>query len=206
MGSEFTSHPEIAKFEHLIDGLSERNFGIADDFITPELVTGLRHNLFALYEEGRMHPAGIGRKFSYQRNLKVRGDQIFWIDKDSTDHYEKLFNEQVNRFVDYLNRTCYTGINDFEFHYAFYEQGSFYKRHLDQFKVDHGRKFSLVTYLNDDWQENEGGKLSLYLNEQEISIYPFGGRSVFFKSDEVEHEVHVASRNRISIAGWLKRT
>jgi len=62
-----------------------------------------------------------------------------------------------------------------------------------------------VTYLNDDWQLTDGGKLSLYLADQEIDVFPLGGRSIFFKSDETEHEVHPsANRPRLSIAGWLK--
>jgi SM-20-related protein len=60
--------------------------------------------------------------------------------------------------------------------------------------------------LNDNWSDDDGGKLSLYLQDRDVSIFPYGGRSVFFKSDEVEHEVHLAGRSRISIAGWLKRT
>lgn len=198
------SDSQIGNYESLIDGLMTQNFGLVDNFLSEDLVVGLRNNLIKLYDHGKMHPAGIGKRFSYQRNLKVRGDQIFWIDKHSNDPYEQNFVEQIQAFVEYLNRTCYTGINDFEFHYAYYEEGSFYKRHLDQFKVDQGRKFSLVTYLNDQWLETDGGKLSLYLDDQEISAFPLGGRAVFFKSDEVEHEVHAAVRPRMSIAGWLK--
>ncbi len=196
---------EFGKFEALINGFLEKRSGIVDSFIDHDLVAGLRQNLQTLYETGKMLPAGIGRHFSFQKNLKVRGDLISWIEKDSDNIYEKQFNNRITEFVHYLNQTCYTGINDFEFHYAYYEQGSFYKRHLDQFKVDHGRKFSLVTYLNEDWQKTDGGKLSLYMTDQEISVLPYGGRSVFFKSDEVEHEVHSALRPHISIAGWLKR-
>lgn len=206
MESEFISQTQVDAFENLIDGLLTRNFGLIDNFLTAELVAGLRRNLLSRFQQGGMHPAGIGKRFSYQRNLKVRGDLISWIDKLSQDPWEKRFNEQVQSFIRYLNQTCYAGINDFEFHYAFYESGSFYKRHLDQFKVDQGRKYSLVTYLNDDWQEGDGGQLSLYLDDRDVTIYPYGGNTVFFKSDEVEHEVHAASRYRISIAGWLKRT
>ena len=206
MESDMILHPEAWKFEALIDGLVERQFGLVDHFLPDDIVGGLRQNLLTLRESGRMHPAGIGKHFSYQKNLKVRGDQISWIEKDSDNPFEKSFMLQINDFINYLNHTCYTGINDFEFHYAYYEEGSFYKRHLDQFKVDLGRKYSLVTYLNDDWQEDDGGKLTLYLDQQEIGVYPYGGRTIFFKSDEVEHEVHLASRPRMSIAGWLKRT
>jgi SM-20-related protein len=44
-------------------------------------------------------------------------------------------------FVGFLNRTCYVGMAGDEFHCALYEQGSFYKKHRDQFKNDQGRAF-----------------------------------------------------------------
>jgi SM-20-related protein len=47
-----------------------------------------------------------------------------------------------------MNETCYAGITGYEFHYAFYEEGSFYKRHVDQFQNNQGREFSMITYLN----------------------------------------------------------
>lgn len=204
MESEFILPLQVQDFEDLIDGLLTRNYGLVDDFLPPELVAGLRENLLSHFNSGNMHPAGVGKRFSYQRNLKVRGDLIRWIDNDSKDPWECLFNERVKSFITYLNQTCYTGINDYEFHYAYYEQGSYYQRHLDQFRVDQGRKFSLVTYLNTDWKASDGGQLSLYFEHDEMTIYPQGGRTVFFKSDEIEHEVHLATRPRISIAGWLK--
>jgi SM-20-related protein len=34
---------------------------------------------------------------------------------------------------------------------------------------------------------------------------PHAQTSVFFKSDELEHEVAMAHRSRMSITGWLKR-
>lgn len=93
-----------------------------------------------------------------------------------------------------------------EFHYARYDLGSFYKRHLDQFKSHRGRKYSLVIYLNEEWKEEDGGNLRLYLeNDRVEDVYPVGGRAVFFKSDELEHEVMPApERSRLSVAGWLK--
>ena len=101
-----------------------------------------------------------------------------------------------------------TSINDYESHYARYEQNSYYKRHLDQFKNDKGRKYSLILYLNELWLENDGGQLSLYPDgEKQKNISPIGGRMVFFKSDKMEHEVHPSfTRERMSIAGWLKST
>ena len=101
---------------------------------------------------------------------------------------------------------CFTTIKTFEGHYANYESGSYYKRHIDQFKSEKGRKYSIVLYLNKDWKDVDGGIISLYpQGEAQIDISPLGGRMVFFRSDEMEHEVHASfTRDRRSIACWLK--
>lgn len=98
--------------------------------------------------------------------------------------HEVQFLEKIKQFIHYLNTTCYTQINQFEFHYAYYEAGSFYKRHLDQFKSHRGRKYSLVVYLNEKWQDSDGGNLRLYLDELEADVLPVGGRAVCVFSTE----------------------
>lgn len=197
--------PHTDRFETLITGLLEHQFGSCTGFLDEELTAGLRRRLLHLHTTGEMHPAGIGRKFDFQRNTTVRGDVISWIDEESSDPFEQAFNGQIREFVAYLNQTCYTGINAWEFHYAYYEPGSFYKRHLDQFQSDRGRKFSLVTYLNENWLETDGGQLALYLPDGERNITPHGGQAVLFRSEQLEHEVRIAEhRPRLSIAGWLK--
>lgn len=197
---------ETEKYEVLIQGLIDQKFGFVDHFVDESIVAGLRNNLAKYYDSKEMNPAGVGKNFDYQKNTEVRGDLIKWIDNNSVDSFERAFLNQVQNFINHLNATCYTSINDFEFHYAMYDVGSFYKRHLDQFKSDRGRKYSLVTYLNDNWKIADGGNLSLYIENEKIeNIFPYGGRSVFFKSDELEHEVHPShNRKRLSIAGWLK--
>ncbi len=153
----------INQFEQLIEGILEQQYGFCDDFLASETAAGLRQNLLNFREEGLMRPAGIGRKADFQKNEKIRGDVIRWIENDTTDLHERAFLDKVQTFSQYLNRSCYTSINDFEFHYAYYEVGSFYKKHIDQFKSEGGRKFSLVFYLNEDWTANDGGNIRLYL-------------------------------------------
>ena len=101
-----------------------RPVGTMSGFLSPELTAGLRRNLLQK-EEGMMHPAGIGKHFDFQRNLEIRGDVICWIEEDTDDPFEQEFLDQMRRFVEHLNPTCYTGIRSFEFHYALYEAGSF---------------------------------------------------------------------------------
>lgn len=205
MESKSLDQLEIDSFEVLINGLINQEYGIDNNFLDASTCTGLMANLTNLNNAGLMLPASVGRKLSLAKDTSVRSDSICWIDNDSQNEFELLFISKINRFITYLNSTCFTAINDYEFHYAQYEQGSFYKRHKDQFKSDSGRKFSFITYLNDSWSEEDGGALLLYLGDQTKTILPIGKKSVFFKSDAVEHEVTPSTtKTRYSITGWFK--
>jgi Rps23 Pro-64 3,4-dihydroxylase Tpa1-like proline 4-hydroxylase len=193
------------QFDLLIDSYLENNVGIDADFLTDALSQGLQQNILQLQHDNLMVAAGIGNKEVKGDNQKMRSDTIYWMDKSHDNIFEQEFLHHVDNFVDRLNSTCYTGINSYEFHYAVYEEGSFYKRHKDQFKTDSDRKFSLINYLNNDWLETDGGQLLVYQNEAAQKIQPNSQKAVFFKSDEMEHEVTKANRTRMSITGWLKR-
>lgn len=62
----------------------------------------------------------------------------------------------------------------------------------------------MIMYLNSDWQIDDGGELCIYNEDDCQHISPTQGKSVFFKSDELEHEVLLANKPRMSITGWLK--
>ena len=102
--------------------------------------------------------------------------------------------------IPYLNSLS---LKDFEVHMTVYPIGSFYKRHLDQFKKDDHRKLSVILYLNNDWQDSHGGQLRMYFPGQTKDFLPLAGRLVIFRSDEIEHEVLPATRERLSITGWV---
>lgn len=193
------------KFETLITGYLENKAGIDKAFLNEKLAKGLQDNIRQLQQDGSMIPAGIGNEKIKDSNQKMRSDKICWLDKSNKNVFEQEFLELAEDFIAHLNGTCYTGINDYEFHYAVYEEGSFYKKHIDRFKTDDKRKFSLINYLNEDWKEENGGQLFLYQDEQVQKIQPESKTAVFFKSDEMEHEVTLCKRSRMSISGWLKR-
>ena len=111
----------------------------------------------------------------------------------------------MDNLVIYLNQTCYTNIKSHEFHYSLFESGDFYRKHLDQFKDDSSRQFSIISYLNPNWEAKDGGELLVYQANNNQAISPTQGKTVFFKSSELEHEVLVTQQPRMSITGWLKR-
>jgi SM-20-related protein len=192
------------QFDLLIDSYLKNKVGIATEFLTETLSSGLRQNIKYLQESGQMKAAGIGNG-EKDIHQQTRTDKICWLSKTSENIFEMEFLQHAEDFIEYLNRACYAGINAYEFHYAVYDEGSYYKRHKDQFKNNNSRKYSLVTYLNENWLNEDGGGLQLYDNENTTPILPHSQTAVLFKSDETEHAVLIANRPRLSISGWLKR-
>jgi SM-20-related protein len=197
---------EVNQFESLIQGLIDDKYGSCIDFLMPITTEGLSAKMTALNVRGVMMAAGIGNNSDFHQDIAIRGDKVNWIEPLSEDQFEVIYLQKIWRFIAYLNKTCFTSIKTFESHYSSYDRGSFYKKHLDQFKNENGRKYSVVIYLNSDWELEDEGMLSLYpLIGEPHNISPIAGRMVFFKSDEMEHEVHPSfTRERRSIAGWLK--
>lgn len=184
-------------------------YSIVDNFFSREEVLALRGSLLEKYEEDKFRKSAIGNQANEKIIEAIRGDFILWLDEDKANDAERAFFAKLNDFQEYLNRTCFMGINEKEFHYAVYPEGTFYKRHLDTFQNDSRRKLSMVCYLNDeDWQPEYGGELTIYVdengNERSIDIYPVQGRMVVFESQVLEHEVKPVKRERLSITGWLK--
>ena len=201
---------ENPAYEQVITDLLECNYAIVDDFFSSEEIEELRQSLKEVYEADCFKKAAIGNKFNEEIDKTIRGDFIKWINEAEARPKERLFFEKINDLVAYLNRTCFLGILQKEFHYAIYPKGTFYKRHLDTFQNDDRRKLSMVCYLNDDsWIANNGGELTIYLpegnGERALDIIPRPGRVVIFESQILEHEVKpVLASERLSITGWLK--
>jgi SM-20-related protein len=206
---EEISFVENPVYEQIIQDIGWKKFSIIDDFFSPEIVSHLRQSLLNKHEENRFKKAAIGNRINELIVKSIRGDHILWIDERTANTAESLFFNQINDLVSYLNKTCFMGILQKEFHYALYPKGTFYKRHIDTFQNDDRRKLSFVCYLNtEDWKPENGGELVLYLGEKgmeaEKIIYPFPGRIVIFESQIIEHEVKPVEIERFSITGWLK--
>ena len=191
-------------FNELIDSYIDTKIGITEHFLSDALAKHLKENLNILYAQKQLLYAGTGNEKQVLHNKLIRSDAIYWLDRKHNDPYENEFFDLMDDFVNHLNSTCYTGITGYEFHYALYEKGSFYKKHLDQFKNTASRQYSLIMYLNDDWQEADGGQLCVHHHDHLQNISPNNGKSVFFKSSELEHEVLLTNKIRLSITGWLK--
>jgi SM-20-related protein len=190
-------------FESIADGLAEQGYAIIDQFLSQDELTAIRESENFTRGLDHFHKAGIGKMNSHQINEAVRGDYIQWIDRGTANASIKVYLERLQSLITYVNQSLYLSLKDYEVHLTIYPTGSFYKRHLDQFRQDDHRRLSIICYLNQDWNEEQGGQLRMHLKDGPLDILPVGGRLVCFRSDLIEHEVLPATRERLSLTGWI---
>ena len=174
--------------------------GALPDDLAHELATEVRE-----LPETAFSRAGIGRQDDHQKTEAIRRDEICWID-DST-RAGKDWLDWTRELMQAINRRLFLGLFSFESHYAHYRAGDFYKVHLDAFRGQQNRVLTIVTYLNPDWQEENGGELVIYpekSNQPLMQVVPEFGTVVVFLSEEFPHEVLPAKADRYSIAGWFR--
>ncbi len=191
------------QLEQIADGLAGKSYAIIDRFLADEEVIAILHS--DEFKNSKLHfkKAGIGRQQEKQILESVRGDIIQWIDPKAPPATMKNYFEKLSQLIQFINRSLFLSLKDAEVHMTLYPIGTFYKKHLDQFRHDDHRKLSIICYLNPDWKESQGGQLRMYLPDAPMDVFPWAGRLVCFRSDLVEHEVLPATRERYSLTGWL---
>lgn len=186
-----------------VDALSDNHYVILDDFLEKSQANQLREIFEKRLEQEKLKKAGIGESESKIINDSIRGDKIYWLDTNTNSELERNFLNKIEDVMSILNRYCFLSLSDYEFHYAHYKPGTFYKRHLDQFKGKKNRLISSVFYMNKNWKQDDAGQLRIYKENSHIDIEPIFNRLVLFKSDVVEHEVLKTFVHRYSITGWM---
>lgn len=190
-------------FDAVADGLAENGFAVVDNFLTPEEVDQILQVDEFKDSANQFKKAGIGKKQDLQINEGIRGDYIHWLDKNNAPPAIAIYLNRLAELIQYLNQSLFLSLKDYEVHMTVYPAGTYYKRHLDQFKADDHRKLSIICYLNTVWIDENGGQLRMYLPDQSLDVLPLAGRLVCFRSDQIEHEVLPATKERLSLTGWI---
>jgi len=195
--------------EQIADDLSRQGWSVRPDFISAQLLYALREECLQEWQQGEFRHAGVGRGENFEIKPEVRNDRVKWLEPGKEAQAQQAYLQQLETLRQVLNRELYLGLFEFEGHMAVYPPGSFYARHLDQFRGIGLRTVSAILYLNDDWRPEDGGQLRLYTvpgdDAQYLDILPTGGQLVVFMSAEFMHEVLPARRERMSVTGWFKR-
>jgi SM-20-related protein len=198
------SSADASLFERIALTLETQGYAILPDALPGPVTASLLHGLAALEPE-RFQRATVGRGTGQSLNSSVRRDRILWIDENT--EFSRAWLDWTAQLRDYLNRRLFLGLFSFESHFAIYENDDFYSKHLDAFRGESNRVLSLVTYLNKDWEPDQGGELLLYApvdGAEPIRVTPSFGTLVVFLSEDFPHEVLPAQRERYSVAGWFR--
>jgi SM-20-related protein len=157
----------------------------------------------AMHDAKLLLPARTGATRSA---ADLRGDSTHWFVADAMSAPQQAFAGAIDALRVALNRQLMLGLVDCESHYAVYRPGAGYARHLDRLRGSDARVVSAVFYLNEAWREAEGGALRLYLADgTSRDIYPHAGTLLLFLSAQFEHEVLPATRDRMSVACWMRQ-
>lgn len=184
----------------LIDALATDGYYIWDDFLSKDEVTQLRNCIPDNWKKAR-----IGRNDDVTRIESIRSDKIQWL-KPAMGQPIANYLSKMEEIRQEVNRHFFLGLFEYEAHFAKYEKGDFYQKHLDCFKGNENRRLTTVFYMNESWSEEDAGELVVYdLNDKEIAtIPPRGGRLLVFLSEQFPHEVLPTNAQRFSIAGWFR--
>ncbi|MBT2144091.1 MULTISPECIES: 2OG-Fe(II) oxygenase [unclassified Rhodanobacter] len=171
--------------------------------LAPAQTRALAGECAALHAARQLAPARVGAAHTA---TELRGDRTQWFDPAAASPPQRAFIARLDALRIALNRELMLGLVECESHYAVYRPGAGYARHLDRLRGTDARVVSAVFYLNENWQETDGGALRLYLEDgTHRDIFPHAGTLLLFLSAQFEHEVLPATRERLSIACWMRQ-
>lgn len=200
--------PEATRLlDTICDTLAQAGHVIVPGFLSPEHCQALAAECREAQQRGEFRPAGVGRGEALHVRPEIRSDQIRWLAADDCGPHQAAWLQLLETYRQILNRQLYLGLVEFEGHCAIYPPGSFYQRHLDQFRGVEQRTVTAILYLNEHWKADEGGQLRIFLNDEgseTLEVLPEQGTLVTFLSANYWHEVLPARRERLSLTGWFK--
>jgi SM-20-related protein len=192
----------------LLDNLDEQGWAVADTLFPVDLALALQAEAQTRWENGQFHIAGVGRAHTHTLQSDIRGDSVYWLTDAEVTPVAARFQTWIAALQQQLNRHFYLGLKHQEMHFARYETGSRYVRHIDQHRNTPHRKISFVLYLNPLWHANDGGELlitdALDADREITRVLPLLARIVVFRSDTIFHEVLPCKQTRWSLTGWFR--
>ena len=186
---------------NILDALVKDGFIVIDEALDANLAKELLN--FAR-EQNNYKQAGISSALDTHIDKTRRSDKILWLNEDNS--VQSNFLDFTSRLQKSINQELYIGLSYYESHFAIYNEGDYYEKHLDSFKNSKNRVVTTVYYLNEQWNQSDGGELVIYdKNDNVLSkVLPKQNTLIIFLSDKFHHEVLATNKTRYSIAGWFR--
>ena len=188
-------------YPKIIDALVKDGYIVLEDAFSESLCSAL---LSMAQDESAYKRAGISGADKVHLDNNRRRDKIRWLEGGTKGESEFLaFTKELQ---EHLNRELFLGLSYYEAHFARYDEGDFYEKHLDAFKNSKNRVVTTVYYLNKHWGKEDGGELVVYDENDTFvtKVVPKANTLVVFLSEKFPHEVLASKKKRYSIAGWFR--
>jgi SM-20-related protein len=200
---DVSTNSRSGEFDIATTALAVNGWCVVSNFLSQTQTQALATECMAMYAAQLLTPARVGAN---RAATLLRGDSTRWFQPDALSPRQQAFADRIEALQNALNRNLFLGLVDSESHYAIYRPGTGYARHLDCLRNNDSRVISAVFYLNEAWQDAEGGALRLYLADQTYhDVFPRAGTLLLFLSAQFEHEVLPATRDRMSVACWMRQ-
>jgi SM-20-related protein len=197
----------LSALRQSFEKLAEDNWALSAEVFAPEFCAKLAQECQKLYSDGSLKKASIGPSGNKLTAAEIRGDFTLWLDEGNSET-QKQFLQGLNVIREELNQFFFLGLKRVESHFAFYPPQAGYDKHIDNPRGASHRKITFVLYLNEAWQKDHGGELSLYNpeNPEEMiaRVEPYLGQLIFFRSDLFPHQVEKSFTPRLSLTGWFR--
>jgi SM-20-related protein len=199
----FCAQENSLDYSSLVDDLTVKSWSFLSQKVSPHLC----HDLYNHYMANRylFDEAQIGNFILKKKDKSIRKSQIQWVEDWQQSSATIFLNEFYKELGHHIRSTFYIPLKWHESQIALYQQGDYYKKHLDQLKLTKHRQLTTVLFLNDCTQ---GGELVLYNKEDksqvDLSILPKAGDLVIFFSAHIFHEVLPCMEDRMTLTTWLR--
>lgn len=197
----------MSDYDEILRLLNQQGWAVSDTAIPEAWHSSLLAQARQLWADGEFTGGEIGRSEHDARQPAIRGDAICWVPPGSALAGHPFF-QWMAQLRQVLNTHYDMGLRSQEFHFARYDDGAGYKKHIDQHRGTDYRKISIVLYLNPGWDAANGGELCLYdpyNPDVELQRFaPVAGRLAVFVSGVMPHEVLPSRASRWSLTGWLR--
>jgi SM-20-related protein len=204
--------------------LSENQYVVICDFLPESLQTALRQDVQDLRQAEKFTVAKIRQDATNKLNTNIRVAESCFLGPTKLKTFPSAYRDQLYVILDQVKADLNSHFGKpldsqlTELLYAFYPQGGFYRRHRDAIPGSAStlREYSLLLYLNKDWNEQDGGQLRLHFDSgddelpageeaQFRDVLPQSGTLVLFRSNAIPHEVLDTQKERVAIIGWYNR-
>lgn len=192
----------------MFDQMATQDWAVSHEIFPEDFCRALARECRQLHEAGTFNKASIGPTPAKKLNHEIRGDYTLWLDEQTGSELQKRFMQQLDLIKQKLNESFYLGLKRFECHFALYPPGTGYDKHVDNHRGSSSRRITFILYLNEEWQKEHGGELSIYdpLDENHLiqQVEPRLGTFVLFRSEVFPHQVEKSHTPRMSLTGWIR--